>query len=485
MNVCYVGKTALMTMLVLLINSEFVNAHVSEQGIVLLLPTDTYILSGCLAVIVSMIILAFLQHDKIFLIFTPFKIRFSNCDFILENHFLKDMVSIISLIIIIALINIGSFGSRDPLTNLLPLTIWTFWWIAIFIVHCILGNIWSWINPWTGFYNQVLGNSKKWLQLPTQIGHSPAIILFIAFYIFIIADIAPADPARLSNVVFVYLVFTFIGMITFGAKDWLERVECFTILFKFFSLLSPIKIEPNGGGLSFGLPGWKAVQNGKYSISQALFFLTVLASGSFDGVNETFWWLGQIGINPLAFPGRSAVVFQSTGGMLMANILLYAIFAASIYIGLKILDVASIPNAAKENSAIDFGTAFSTLTISVLPIAAVYHFSHYLTSLMVDVQYFIAAISDPLSNGANYLRLVNYQVTAGFLNDVSEVKKIWLTQAGVVVAGHIIAALMAHFMIAKLFSKRRDAILFHTPIALFMSAYTWFGLWLLASPRGA
>ncbi|MDP6219781.1 MAG: hypothetical protein QF801_06705, partial [Alphaproteobacteria bacterium] len=39
-----------------------------------------------------------------------------------------------------------------------------------------------------------------------------------------------------------------------------------------------------------------------------VFTLVLLGTGSFDGFNETFVWLDLIGVNPLAFPGRSAVV---------------------------------------------------------------------------------------------------------------------------------------------------------------------------------
>ena len=39
-----------------------------------------------------------------------------------------------------------------------------------------------------------------------------------------------------------------------------------------------------------------------------IFILALLGTGSFDGFNETFVWLDLIGVNPLAFPGRSAVV---------------------------------------------------------------------------------------------------------------------------------------------------------------------------------
>ena len=57
-----------------------------------------------------------------------------------------------------------------------------------------------------------------------------------------------------------------------------------------------------------------------------MFCLMILASGSFDGLQETFWWLGVLGINPLEFPGRSAVVGASALGLILANVALIAVF---------------------------------------------------------------------------------------------------------------------------------------------------------------
>lgn len=460
-------------------------AHVSEQGIVLLLPTDIYIFSGCLAVVASMLIASLLPHKIVFEIFEPVRFPLPGFDLVLRNQAVTNTLSLFSLAVILGLVVIGAVGTRDPLTNLLPLTIWTFWWIAVFMAHCLLGNLWRWMNPWTGLYNLMFKDPHGKLNLPEKFGQWPAIFLFIAFYTFIIADIAPDDPARLSNVVLGYLVFNFAGMIVFDSRRWLAQVECFTVLFGLISRLSPVEIEPKSRNWLIGLPGWKALKSEKYSLTQAFFLLTMLASGSFDGVNETFWWLAVNGINPLAFPGRSAVVLPSTAGMLGANALLYLVFAMSVLLGALLVSGSRSGSATAGLPDISFSAMFKLLSITVLPITAVYHGSHYLTSFMINGQYLVAALSDPLADGSNLLGLENYQVTTGYLNDVASVRRIWLSQAGLIVFGHVTGVLMAHFLIAKSFPVRKEALMFHIPFAVFMAGYTWFGLWLLAAPKGA
>lgn len=69
----------------------------------------------------------------------------------------------------------------------------------------------------------------------------------------------------------------------------------------------------------------------------AVLMVMILATGSFGGLNETFWWLGVPGLNPLEFPGRSAVVGANLSGLLLANAGLVAVFALAVWSGLWLL----------------------------------------------------------------------------------------------------------------------------------------------------
>jgi len=423
-------------------------AHASEQGIALLLPTDIYILTGCLAVIISIVVVSVFPAVFAKQIFKPIGFRLPLLGILFQNEKLKTATSILSLILIVLLVVIGAGGSRDPLTNLLPLSIWTFWWIAIVSIHVLVGNLWSWVNPWTGLYEVLFSNrsSTDVINLPGWVACWPATILYILFYLFIIADLAPDDPARLAIVVSAYVFFTFVGMTLFGRDAWLGRVECFTILCRFLSQLSP----------------------GKYCNKSN---------------NKTFWWLASIGINPLAFPGRSAVVYWSSGGLIAANLVLILLFIICIWVGVKLANTVA-QQYESGSSTLQFKQVFCSVSISVLPIAAAYHGSHFLVSFLVNGQYLVAALSDPLAIGSNIFGLDNYQVTTGFLNTMHSVRRIWLTQASLIVVGHILAVLMAHHVITRLCHTRLQAVMLHIPLAGFMAAYTWFGLWLLAAPRG-
>jgi hypothetical protein len=132
-----------------------------------------------------------------------------------------------------------------------------------------------------------------------------------------------------------------------------------------------------------------------------------------------------------------------------------------------------------------FQAIFPRLTLSLIPIALGYHIAHYLTSFMVGIQYARNAATDPMSSGQDLLGIGQVFVTTSFFNVPSTVETIWLTQAAAIVIGHIFAVLIAHAIALDVLKDHRRATISQLPVAGFMVAYTFFGLWILAQPTGA
>lgn len=437
-------------------------AHVSERALVLLLPTDVYIRSGAIAVAVTVLLLAFVPHA----LFT----RWTRAVRLLRLPVLDPLglLSLAAMTVFFIAVYLGVVGSRDPLANPLPLLIWTVWWIAVPIAQGLFGDIWRSLNPWTGLHRLI--GSPEFATLPSKLGYWPAILSFIAFTLFQVAYIAPDDPDRLAAIAGGYWVFTFGAMILFG-KEWLERGEPFSVYFTQLAKISAV--WRRGEDITAALPGARLL-TAPAAPSLAFLILIALAAGSFDGLNETFWWLAQIGINPLAFPGRSAVALPNSIGVLGGMLALTCVFSAFVWFGLWL---------ARGQS--QFRALFPRFALSLLPIALGYHLAHYLTSFLVDGQYVIQSLSDPFGTGADYLNLGHHYVTTSFFNVPTAVKLIWLTQAGAIVGGHILAVLIAHGIALEALGTQRRAVLSQIPVGSFMVIYTFFGLWILAQPTGA
>ncbi len=432
--------------------------HASEQGFVLLLPTDLYIKGGVASVVLTVILISVLPRRIAAGIFRPLSV---------VSYRRRDLRSITSsamFLFLMVLLLVGVSGPHDPTRNALSLAVWAMFWVVLVTVQGVFGNVWFWLNPWVGPYKMVRrGGLRPMAKLPPVLGYWPALISFLAFAAVLLAHPAPADPDRLAAMVWCYWFFHFVGMVVFGPK-WLQRAEGLTVLMNSYASIAPFGVA--GGQIRIGTAGWKTLSRRAPALSLAVFMVAMLAVGSFDGLNETFWWFGLIGINPLEFPGRTAVVGDNLRGLAFAVPALVVAYGLAVMLGALMIGQAG-----------KFWLAFRTFTPAILPIALAYHFAHYLTSFLVEIQYVARTIADAFALG-------QVRVTTGFFNTYATVRIIWLTQAGTVVLGHVVAILLSHNLALGLYGSHKKAAISQIPLALFMVAYTFFGLWLLASPRG-
>ncbi len=444
-------------------------AHTTEGGIVLLLPTAYYIAGGTIVVALTFLLLLFVPA-RLFHCLVRWRKGLGTWPA------LSPLIgSGISFAILVALLIAGLIGSRDPLANPLPLAVWTLFWIGLTILQALAGDIWAVINPWLAPYRlirRLLGRSaddEPLLHYPEWLGYWPAVLGFLAFGWFELVDPAPADPERLAFAVVIYTDITLVGMILFGERIWLSRAECFSVFLGIVARLSPL--QRSGRTWSLAFPGATLAEAGALPLSGVLFVLLTLGTVSFDGLDRTFWWLDLGGINPLDFPGRSAVMGQNSLGLLTMWAVLSGAYAAAIRLGQRL-----------AGSRAGTGIVFGAFVLSILPISLGYHLAHYLTTLMVNGQYAILALNDPFALGWNLFGLEGRHVIVSFLADFDSVSVIWKLQAAAVVGGHILALAIAHMIAVERYGAPLAAFLSQVPLAALMVAYTLFGLWLLAAP---
>ncbi len=448
-------------------------AHTSQRTFVLTLPTDLYILGGTVVVAVSFVLVGLVPVTNVRAITTA-AWRVGRLPASAAT-----VLSLLSLVATIGLVMSGLVGTQDPLTNPLPLTVWILWWVGLTIAHALFGNLWAALNPWHGLYAVLLRapGLGRWLQgpplrYPAWLGYWPACVLFLAFAWFELIFTVPQNPEILAQVVGIYVTGTFAAVLLFGKDTWLRYGEAFSVFFRIVSWLSPLNARPEeeSGRIAVAFPGAGLLHVHPLPPSGVAFVLLVLATVSFDGLSETFWWLGSIGVNPLAFPGRSAVAWSNTLGLLAAFGVLGGGYVASVWLGQRLA-------GQKGVLAETLGVAVA----SIVPIALGYHFAHYLTVFLVDAQYTAIAFNDPFGRGWDLLGLRHAHATTSFLNNYDSVRLIWHCQIAAIVIVHVLAVLVAHFLAARRFAQRRAAILSQAPLTLLMIAYTLFGLWLLST----
>jgi hypothetical protein len=456
-------------------------AHASDKGIVLLLPTGYYIVGGALAVAVSFLLLLAVPNDWLR--------RWIGCRLDLGTWpaIPRVGVSAAVFILLVLLLITGWYGSRDPLENPLPLFVWTLWWGGLTIAHALFGNLWHGLNPWLAPYRLVrrlMGRREGeglW-RYPAWLGYGPAILFFLGFAWFELVEPAPDDPSLLADAILVYSIVTWAGMALFGERAWLAKAECFSVFFGFVALLAPFQAEPvpvSAGSteprryrLTLGLPGRALLQREPLPLDGTAFVLLTLATVSFDGLKMTFWWLGLWGVNPLEFPGRSAVMPASSLGLLAMWVALGLIYLLVIALGFR-----------QAGGRTGLKPTLGRFVLTLLPISIGFHFAHYLTSFLVNAQYALFSVNDPFEAEWHLLGMEEPHVWVSFLSDMNSVWVIFSLQAGAVVLAHLLAVLLSHLMAIDFQPGRRAVFASQWPLALFMIAYTLFGLWLLSAPN--
>jgi hypothetical protein len=87
----------------------------------------------------------------------------------------------------------------------------------------------------------------------------------------------------------------------------------FSVLMRLITRLAPV--ARRGRRLRLGWHGHQLHQGAGGYRGTAVLILVLLAVGSFDGLNETFFWLDHIGVNPLDHPGRTELVIPVLTGL--------------------------------------------------------------------------------------------------------------------------------------------------------------------------
>jgi hypothetical protein len=446
-------------------------AHASERGHVLLLPTGYYVVGGAMAVAASFLVLAVLPPN---LLGRAAALRLPLGGI---GDGARMWTSLLSFAVLAVLVAAGFLGSRDPLSNPLPLTVWTLLWVGLTLVQGAFGNLWAWINPWYGPWrlaSAAFPNLDR-RTMPAWLGYWPALFLFAGFAWFELVYPAPDDPARLALAVALYWAASFVCTIIFGYEDWSRRGEFLSVFFRMVSRFGVVEASPEIGAgkrrLSLCFPGSKLWRAKPLPPSGMLFLLLTLSSVSFDGFSKTFTWLGFNGVNPLEFPGRSALIGINSTGLLLMFAALASVYLLAVFAGQKL--------AGDSRS---FWHAAGLVVWSIVPIALAYHFSHYLTALLVNGQYALVALSDPFSLGWNLFGTAHMNVAAGLTVGSGSAWLLWNFQAAAIIGGHVLAVLIAHALAFRLHPSPAKAALSQLPLTFLMVLYTVFGLWLLSTP---
>ncbi|WP_028079406.1 hypothetical protein [Solimonas soli] len=388
-------------------------------------------------------------------------------------------VSLLGLLLCIAT---GLFGVRDPYRNLDMTLFWVVFVLGFAYLSALIGDLYALVNPWRVLADLLgrvwRGYTQGRLRYPRRLAYWPALALYM---LFIWAELfGNTRPFSLAVWLGAYTLLNLAAVGVFGAADWFRHGEFFAVFLRLIARMAPLDYAP-GRHLRLRRPFAGLSQERASSWSELVFVLFMLSSTAFDGLRATKVWYSLVWADAtgLLTPwlGQRPIYLYPR---LRAWYLLYEsvcmVLSPFVYLAVYLLFVGIARRlGGRRHSLRELALSF---TYSLLPIALVYHVTHYYTLLLTQGVKIVSLLSDPFGYGWNLFGTAGL-LRAPFLPDLGTV---WHTQVALILFGHIVSVWVAHAEALRLFPSRGRALLSQLPMLVLMVSFTTAGLWILAQP---
>jgi hypothetical protein len=388
-----------------------------------------------------------------------------------------------SLLVLLLCILSGLIGTSDAFRNINMTMFWIMLFLGVPYAIVLFGDFYAAINPWAALVSGIEKISGKpfsgRVAYPSWLGHFPGLVLYMA--LIAIELFGQLPPFGLSIALGTYTSIIVLGTWIFGKEAWLSHTEVFGIICRLLGQMS-VRGRPRPGGLR--LPAVGVLEKYPADAGLILFVLFMLSSTAFDGFHSTIQWLKAYW--EVLYPRISwaDTAWMSMGGnRYAASAALYQVWqwvglilSPFLYLGVFALFIRL--SAIAGRSGLGTRTLMARFTFALLPIAFVYHVSHYFTLLLMQGPKIVELISDPFGFGWNLFGTVHWRIEPITLGMTS----LWHTQVALIVVGHVASVLVAHRESLRTFGTPRQATLSQLPMLVLMVLFTASGLWILSLP---
>src|SRR5260370_20415677 len=159
--------------------------------------------------------------------------------------------SLIGVLGLAPVIITGLVGSTDNDRNPAEYLTWIYFWAATVILSGLVGNLWSWLNPWAAIYdavNRYIRISPVWKL--RNLGIWPAVGTYFAFACLELTSGMANRPLIVAIAAAGYTIVTLAGMAGFERDEGLDHLEGFTLLFRIIGEVGSLGAERDRPGRS-------------------------------------------------------------------------------------------------------------------------------------------------------------------------------------------------------------------------------------------
>ena len=466
-----------------LLTPNLAQAHSFGTPYTLPMPYWMYIYGAMAALILSFIVLAYfynaeqanrparqwhIGHPRLLHAFTTLK--------------LSALLKIILMLSFGLAIVSGVIGNQDRYRNFNMTYFWISFALGASYLSAVFGNWYHYLNPWRVLIAPLKRFNQGRQLYPPQLAYWPAVALYMAFIL--LELFGNTKPFSLSLVLLAYTLINILAVWRFGSKSWFHYGELFSVMFQLIAKMAPIHYEPHAKGaakLSLRMPFSGLLHQRLEHRSLLVFLLFMLSSTAYDGLRETSLWFNVFWTDPLHIlepllgqhPLYAYVTlrpwylaFEITC-LLLSPFIYLSLFQFFLWAGKRL--------TRSQLSVTELSLRFG---YSLLPIALVYHITHYYTLLLSQGLKIRGLISDPFGWGWDLFGTA----ISGRLPILPDMGLIWNSQVWLILTGHVASVYLAHAEALRSFPSQRQASLSQLPMLLLMVIFTGVGLWILAQP---
>jgi hypothetical protein len=404
---------------------------------------------------------------------------------------LKPLLQLLSVLLLLLCMATALFGYRDPYRNFSMTFFWVVFLLGFTYLTGLIGNFFAVLNPWqciaAGIGRFWRGYAQGRIRYRDTWGDWPALILYLAFIWFELFN--HGKPGVLGKALLLYSAINLLGVWLLGTAAWFRHCEIFAVFLRLTGLMGVLSYQPAAGThkparLLWRMPFAGLLQQRPGSLSTVVFVLAMLATTAFDGLRATQWWVNLFWRDPTgmvtALAGQLPIIayaklrpwyiWWETLWLMAAPFIYLAAYLACI----ALAKVLTRSTRSVRDLALDFA-------YSLLPIAFVYHLTHYATLLLSQGLKIVSLASDPFGWGWNLFGTAQL-LRAPILPSMG---LVWHAQVGLILFGHIVSVCVAHQLALRVLPTRRQALLSQLPMLALMVLFTVAGLWILAQPLTA
>lgn len=395
----------------------------------------------------------------------------------------------ISVALLALCIATGLFGTQNSFANFNMTFFWIVFVLGVPYLVALVGDFYAAVNPWKAL---VLGVERLTrmsfegrVRYHERLGYYPALLLYMAFIW--LELFGRLRPFGLSMALAGYTVVNLVGAWSFGKQAWFRHGEFFAVLLRLMGKMSPWARpwDPDEAARA-GARRWRPPFVGLLDeraghVSLVLFILFMLSSTAFDGLHSTLPWVTVFwkGIYPVIAPWFTPAPGQQYAlsaqlyyvwqwcSLLLSPLAYLAVFVAFVW-------AAKVVTRAHESVYV----LVLRFAMSLVPIAFVYHVTHYYTLLLSQAGQVVRLASDPFGFGWNLFGTARQTIEPLMI----DVEAIWHTQVALILLGHIVSVYLAHLEALQMFSTSRRAAVSQLPMLVLMVLFTTLGLWILSLP---